>query len=139
MLVTRHIPHSLMFALLLCGLSSHADAANLDGVFDTGWTTAYQSADSITHMHERLHALGMEHIVLQYAAVEKDAFVLPFAAGFFAEHGIQEQPAVPQKHRSGKDRREQALARTLLQWRELVHSTDRFATGYASSTELEST
>ena len=55
----------------------YAEAANLNGVFDAGWTTAYQSADSINHLHERLHALGMEQVVLQYAAVEKTHLYYP--------------------------------------------------------------
>lgn len=71
MFVTRYIPRCLSFTLALSGFSADAVAANLDGVFDAGWTTAYQSADSINHMHKRLHALGMEQVVLQYAAVEK--------------------------------------------------------------------
>lgn len=47
-----------------------ANSSGLNGVFDAGWTTAYQSQDSITHMHQRLRALGMDEVVLQYAAVE---------------------------------------------------------------------
>ena len=67
---------------LLCGVFSlaigpfagavHAAEANvmgLAGVFDAGWSTAYYPQDSITHMHQRLHALGMDEVVLQYAAV----------------------------------------------------------------------
>jgi len=102
MLVTRHIPHSLMFALLLCGLSSHADAANLDGVFDTGWTTAYQSADSITHMHERLHALGMEHIVLQYAAVEKTPLYYPSQLDFLQNTEYKNNQLYPKSIEAAK-------------------------------------
>ena len=60
----------------------HAEATNLDGVFDAGWTTAYQSADSINHMHKRLHALGMEQVVLQYAAVEKTHLYYPSQLDF---------------------------------------------------------
>ena len=45
-------------------------AAGIAGVFDAGWSTAYYPQDSITHMHQRLHALGMDEVVLQYAAVE---------------------------------------------------------------------
>ena len=55
----------------------HAEAANLSGFFDAGWTTAYQTADSINHMHERLNTLGMEQVVLQYAAVEKTHLYYP--------------------------------------------------------------
>ena len=41
--------HSL--ALTLSLLSAYLAAANLNGVFDSGLTTAYQSADSLTHVH----------------------------------------------------------------------------------------
>ena len=77
MFVARFLPRCFSLALLLSGFSIHAEATNLDGVFDAGWTTAYQSADSITHMHERLHALGMVQVVLQYAAVEKTHLYYP--------------------------------------------------------------
>ena len=80
--VTRFITCCFSFALLLSGFSMHAEAANFDGVFDAGWTTAYQSADSINHMHERLHALGMEQVVLQYAAVEKTHLYYPSQLNF---------------------------------------------------------
>ena len=82
MFVTRFLPRCFSFALALSGFSMHAEAANLNGVFDAGWTTAYQSADSINHMHERLHALGMEQIVLQYAAVEKTHLYYPSQLDF---------------------------------------------------------
>lgn len=57
-------------------------AAGIDGVFDAGWTTAYHSQDSLTHMHERLYALGMEHVVLQYAAVEATHLYYPSQLDF---------------------------------------------------------
>ena len=60
-------------------------AMNLDGIFDAGWTTAYQSADSLTHMHQRLHALGMEQVVLQYAAVEKTHLNYPSQLDFLQD------------------------------------------------------
>jgi hypothetical protein len=82
MFVTRYIPRCLSFALALSGFSADAVAANLDGVFDAGWTTAYQSADSINHMHKRLHALGMEQVALQYAAVEKTHLYYPSQLDF---------------------------------------------------------
>lgn len=72
----------LFFALLWCALSSPAMAAVFDGVFDAGWTTAYQSADSINHMHLRLHRLGMEQVVLQYAAVEGTHLYYPSELDF---------------------------------------------------------
>ena len=77
MFVTRFLPCCFSFALALSGFTMHAEASNLDGIFDAGWTTAYQSADSILHMHQRLHALGMEQVVLQYAAVEKTHLYYP--------------------------------------------------------------
>ena len=82
MFVTRFLPRCFSFALVLSGFTMHAEAANLDGVFDAGWTTAYQSADSINHMHERLNALGMEQVVLQYAAVEKTHLYYPSQLDF---------------------------------------------------------
>jgi len=54
----------------------------MDGVFDAGWSTAYYSADSITHMHQRLHALGMDQVVLQYAAVEATHLYYPSELDF---------------------------------------------------------
>ncbi len=77
----RHLPCCFLFALAMGGFGVCA-AANLDGVFDAGWTTAYQSADSINHMHVRLHALGMEQVVLQYAAVEKTHLYYPSQLDF---------------------------------------------------------
>ena len=82
MFVTRFLPRCFSLALAWSVFSSHAVAANLDGVFDAGWTTAYQSADSINHMHSRLHALGMEQVVLQYAAVEKTHLYYPSQLDF---------------------------------------------------------
>ncbi|MBR6448523.1 MAG: DUF4434 domain-containing protein [Fibrobacter sp.] len=102
MLVTRHIPHSLMFALLLSGLSSHAEAASLDGVFDAGWTTAYQSVDSITHMHKRLHALGMEQVVLQYAAVEKTHLYYPSQLDFLQNTEYKNNQLFPKSIEASK-------------------------------------
>lgn len=77
----RHLPCCFLFALALGGFGMCA-AANFDGVFDAGWTTAYQSADSINHMHKRLKALGMEQVVLQYAAVEKTHLYYPSQLDF---------------------------------------------------------
>ena len=72
----------VLLALLLGAFPLPAMAASLDGVFDAGWTTAYQSADSINHMHRRLHDLGMEQVVLQYAAVEKNHLYYPSQLDF---------------------------------------------------------
>jgi hypothetical protein len=77
MFITRFLPRCFSLALALSGFTMHAEGANLNGVFDAGWTTAYQSADSINHMHQRLNALGMEQVVLQYAAVEKTHLYYP--------------------------------------------------------------
>ena len=65
MSVSRHIFH-FAFPALLCGVFSlaagpfvaEANAAGIAGGFGAGWTTAYQSQDSIMHMHQRLHALA---------------------------------------------------------------------------------
>ena len=76
---------SHIFALTLGALPLAATAASLDGVFDAGWTTAYQSADSINHMHQRLHDLGMEQVVLQYAAVEKNHLYYPSELDFLQD------------------------------------------------------
>lgn len=59
-----------------------ANSSGLNGVFDAGWTTAYQSQDSITRMHQRLHALGMDEVVLQYAAVEATHLYYPSQLDF---------------------------------------------------------
>ena len=77
MFVTRFLPRCFSLMLAWSGFTMYAEAANLNGVFDAGWTTAYQSADSINHMHQRLNALGMEQVVLQYAAVEKTHLYYP--------------------------------------------------------------
>ncbi len=79
--ISQFLPRCFSFALALGGFGV-CTAANLDGVFDAGWTTAYQSADSINHMHKRLHALGMEQVVLQYAAVEKTHLYYPSQLDF---------------------------------------------------------
>ena len=82
MYVSRFLLRLFSIALLLSAFLTHAEAANFDGVFDAGWTTAYQSADSINHMHKRLNALGMERVVLQYAAVEKTHLYYPSQLDF---------------------------------------------------------
>ena len=79
-----HLLQSTLPALLWGGFvlaagpfAGEVHAAGVAGVFDAGWTTAYQSQDSITHMHQRLHALGMDEVVLQYAAVEATHLYYP--------------------------------------------------------------
>jgi hypothetical protein len=81
MVLLQFFQKSMATALLWGGFSI-CFGANLDGVFDAGWTTAYQSADSINHMHQRLHDLGMEQVVLQYAAVEKNHLYYPSELDF---------------------------------------------------------
>ena len=82
MFVSQLRPRCFSFTLLLSVFLMHAEAASFDGIFDAGWTTAYQSADSINHMHKRLHNLGMEQVVLQYAAVEKNHLYYPSELDF---------------------------------------------------------
>jgi len=102
MFVTRYIPRCLSFALALSGFSADAVAANLDGVFDAGWTTAYQSADSINHMHKRLHALGMEQVVLQYAAVEKTHLYYPSQLDFLQNTQYKNNQLFPKSIEAAK-------------------------------------
>ena len=69
-----HILHYASVTFLCCislFTNKSVCAAELNGVFDAGWTTAYQSQDSLTLMHQRLQSLGMEYVVLQYAAVDE--------------------------------------------------------------------
>ena len=102
MFVTRYIPRCLSFALALSGFSADAVAANLDGVFDAGWTTAYQSADSINHMHKRLHTLGMEQVVLQYAAVEKTHLYYPSQLDFLQNTEYKNNQLFPKSIEAAK-------------------------------------
>jgi hypothetical protein len=102
MFVTRYIPRCLSFALALSVFSADAVAAILDGVFDAGWTTAYQSADSINHMHKRLHALGMEQVVLQYAAVEKTHLYYPSQLDFLQNTEYKNNQLFPKSIEAAK-------------------------------------
>ncbi len=80
-----HILHYTSVTFLCCislFTNKGVCAAELNGVFDAGWTTAYQSQDSLTHMHQRLQSLGMEYIVLQYAAVEATHLYYPSQLDF---------------------------------------------------------
>ena len=92
--------HTLTLTLSL--LFAYTTAANLDGVFDAGWTTAYQSADSINHMHERLHALGMEQVVLQYAAVEKTHLYYPSQLDFLQNTQYKNNQLFPKSIEAAK-------------------------------------
>lgn len=78
----RFISHLGKLAFSMGFFSTPVGAAGLDGVFDAGWSTAYYPADSITHMHQRLHAMGMDQVVLQYAAVEATHLYYPSQLDF---------------------------------------------------------
>ena len=91
-----------VFAFLLGVFPLCAGAASLDGVFDAGWTTAYQSADSINHMHQRLHALGMEQVVLQYAAVEKTHLYYPSELDFLQNTEYKNNQLFPKSINAAK-------------------------------------
>ena len=80
----------------------HAEAASFDGIFDAGWTTAYQSADSINHMHKRLHALGMEQVILQYAAVEKTHLYYPSQLDFLQNTQYKNNQLFPKSIKATK-------------------------------------
>ena len=87
---------------LVAGAAHDVHAAGLDGVFDAGWTTAYQSQDSITHMHQRLHALGMDQIVLQYAAVEATHLYYPSQLDFLQNTQYKNNQLFPKSIESAK-------------------------------------
>ncbi|WP_295683875.1 DUF4434 domain-containing protein [uncultured Fibrobacter sp.] len=109
MSVSRHIFH-FAFPALLCGVFSlaagpfvaEANAAGIAGVFDAGWTTAYQSQDSITHMHQRLHALGMDEVVLQYAAVEATHLYYPSQLDFLQNTQYKNNELFPKSIKAAK-------------------------------------
>ncbi len=98
---------------LLCGVFSlaigpfagtvhAADAAGLAGVFDAGWSTAYYPKDSITHMHQRLHALGMDEVVLQYAAVEATHLYYPSQLDFLQNTQYKNNELFPKSIEAAK-------------------------------------
>ena len=89
------------FSALLWGVIG-ANAAGIAGVFDAGWTTAYQSQDSITHMHQRLHTLGMDHVVLQYAAVEATHLYYPSQLDFLQETQYRNNQLFPKSIEAAK-------------------------------------
>ena len=91
----------LVFSALLCGAVG-ANAAGIAGVFDAGWTTAYQSQDSITHMHQRLHALGMDEVVLQYAAVEATHLYYPSELEFLQDTQYKNNQLFPKSIEAAK-------------------------------------
>lgn len=98
---------------LLCGVFSlaigpfagavhAADAAGIAGVFDAGWSTAYYPQDSITHMHQRLHALGMDEVVLQYAAVEATHLYYPSTLDFLQNTQYKNNELFPKSIEAAK-------------------------------------
>ena len=91
----------LAFSALLGGAVG-ANAAGIAGVFDAGWTTAYQSQDSITHMHQRLHALGMDEVVLQYAAVEATHLYYPSELDFLQNTQYKNNELFPKSIEAAK-------------------------------------
>ena len=93
--------HSIFLVALLCGVVG-ANAAGIVGVFDAGWTTAYQSQDSITHMHQRLHALRMDEVVLQYAAVEATHLYYPSQLDFLQNTQYKNNELFPKSIEAAK-------------------------------------
>ena len=98
---------------LLCGVFSlaigpfagtvhAADAVGVAGVFDAGWSTAYYPQDSITHMHQRLHALGMDEVVLQYAAVEATHLYYPSQLDFLQNTQYKNNKLFPKSIEAAK-------------------------------------
>lgn len=79
-----------------------ADAAGIAGVFDAGWSTAYYPQDSITHMHQRLHALGMDEVVLQYAAVEATHLYYPSQLDFLQNTQYRNNELFPKSIEAAK-------------------------------------
>ena len=91
----------LMLPALLWGAVG-ANAAGLAGVFDAGWSTAYYPQDSITHMHQRLHALGMDEVVLQYAAVEATHLYYPSQLDFLQNTQYKNNELFPKSIEAAK-------------------------------------
>lgn len=79
-----------------------ADAAGIAGVFDAGWSTAYYPQDSITHMHQRLHALGMDEVILQYAAVEATHLYYPSQLDFLQNTQYKNNELFPKSIEAAK-------------------------------------
>ena len=100
-----HILHYTSVTFLCCislFTNKGAYAAGLNGVFDAGWTTAYQSLDSLTHMHQRLQSLGMEYIVLQYAAVEATHLYYPSQLDFLQNTQYKNNQLFPKSIETAK-------------------------------------
>lgn len=97
--------HALLcgaFSLVAGPFAGAVHAAGFAGVFDAGWTTAYQSQDSITHMHQRLHALGMDEVVLQYAAVEATHLYYPSQLDFLQNTQYKNNELFPKSIEAAK-------------------------------------
>ena len=100
-----HILHCASVTFLCCislFTNNDAYAAGLNGVFDAGWTTAYQSQDSLTRMHQRLQSLGMEYIVLQYAAVEATHLYYPSQLDFLQNTQYKNNQLFPKSIEAAK-------------------------------------
>lgn len=95
-----------VFPALLCGavgpFAGAVHAAGFAGVFDAGWSTAYYPQDSITHMHQRLHALGMDEVVLQYAAVETTHLYYPSQLDFLQNTQYKNNELFPKSIEAAK-------------------------------------
>ncbi len=90
-------------SLLACGpFAGMVQAAGIAGVFDAGWSTAYYPQDSITHMHQRLHALGMDEVVLQYAAVEATHLYYPSELDFLQNTQYRNNELFPKSIEAAK-------------------------------------
>ena len=100
-----HILHYASVTFLCCislFTNNGAYAAGLNGVFDAGWTTAYQSQDSLTLMHQRLQSLGMEYVVLQYAAVEAIHLYYPSQLDFLQNTQYKNNQLFPKSIEAAK-------------------------------------
>ena len=83
--------------------TAKTSAAGIAGVFDAGWSTAYYPQDSITHMHQRLHALGMDEVVLQYAAVEATHLYYPSQLDFLQNTQYKNNELFPKSIEAAKN------------------------------------
>ena len=104
-LTFRHALPALLcgvFSLAAGPLVAEANAAGIAGVFDAGWSTAYYPQDSITHMHQRLHALGMDEVVLQYAAVEAAHLYYPSQLDFLQNTQYKNNELFPKSIEAAK-------------------------------------
>ena len=100
-----HILHYASVTFLCCislFTNKGVCAAGLNGVFDAGWTTAYQSQDSLTLMHQRLQSLGMEYVVLQYAAVEATHLYYPSQLDFLQNTQYKNNQLFPKSIEAAK-------------------------------------